>query len=50
MKFLKRLWASMNYRYCSSNAYLAVQRHEIIEAVWWNRQANEWQNQWRSAE
>lgn len=47
--YLARLWCSLNYRYCMSNAYLASQRHEIIEAVWWAQQANTWQDKWRTA-
>lgn len=46
-RLLLKWWCSLNYRYCKSNAYLATQRQEIIEAVWWNRQASEWQDQWR---
>lgn len=49
--FLRKWWArtfaSINYRHCKANEYLATQRHDIIEAVWWARQANTWQNEWR---
>lgn len=44
---IKRGWHSLNYRYCKVNEYLATQRHDIIEAVWWSRQANTWQDEWR---
>lgn len=42
----RKAWLSLNYRYCKANEYLATQRHDTIEAVWWARQANTWQDEW----
>jgi hypothetical protein len=42
-----RAWASINFRYCCSNAYLATQRHEPLIAVGWSQMANDWEEQWR---
>lgn len=41
-----RTWASLNYRYCKSNEYLASQRHEVLQAVGWSQQANYWNEEW----
>ena len=44
--WLNRLWCDLNYRYCCSNQYLAVMRHEVLEGVYWSQQANYWHNKW----
>lgn len=44
--WLLKLWSDLNYRYCRSNQYLAVMRHEPLEGVYWSRQASYWQDKW----
>lgn len=46
MKFLKRMWASLNYRYCMSQRYLVAQQGSMIDAIQWERQAWEWKQKW----
>lgn len=43
---LKRLWSSLNYRYCMSQRYLASCRGETLIAVAWERQAWDWRQAW----
>lgn len=45
-RWWRRTWASLNYRYCKSNAYLAAQRHEVLVAVGWSQQAADWNEEW----
>ena len=46
MRWLKRVWASLNYRYCMTERYLAAHRGEMLVAVQWERSAWEWRQQW----
>jgi hypothetical protein len=39
---LRRLWMSLNYRYCMASAYLAQQRGEMVEVGDWLTRADEW--------
>ena len=44
--YLLKLWASLNYRYCCTQQYLKTQQHDILDAVYWSRQADYWQKEY----
>ena len=48
-KLLAKWWYSLNFRYCKSQVYLKTNEGQILDAVWWSNQANEWQEKWREA-
>jgi hypothetical protein len=48
LRTLSRWWSSLNYRYCKANEYLAIQRHDVFEAVWWSRLAHDWKEKWNA--
>lgn len=42
---IRRFWASLNYRYCMSAAYLAEHRGDKFEAADWACRAMHWQGE-----
>jgi hypothetical protein len=46
MDTLRRLWISLNFRYCMSSAYLAQQRGEMLEAADFLTRASEWEREY----
>lgn len=41
------LWASLNYKYCMVEQYLALNRGDTMEAVHWGDQAYYWKRSYQ---